>query len=380
MKLEFTSTRISRGGKPFEEKLKAPEYVHVCPVVADPIPKYRRSGHGNYLIKPPAFYSAPPKARILQFDNMAVSSISTDINQTTKLLREAYVQIPDILDDEWIKEEARLRASLAIQFTAIGRSAEVRDALVAKELLINKPLGRDQRTVERKTADIANIAGLTTANKLLEILNEIKAGRVENVDERRAMTGQLIAIFNKPDAVRELTELKSQELQDLGLSIRNLGFPNDNRNAGIPDLVDNKYWLANKGVIVLYLISNAVAGLSGLNTDNPVRSTLGNAIQLGTMTDSLAISDAQSKKPGGKARNLLYVKEFRLVTIPEGVDIMTEIVATNNGSFNVEIGEYFFAKVDRKPVRVRIGFNGDVFDSRTTQVVPVAPLNIFMSP
>tara|TARA_R110000782_G_scaffold93271_3_gene176765 strand:- start:1 stop:849 length:849 start_codon:yes stop_codon:yes gene_type:complete len=282
-------------------------------------------------------------------------------------MREAYVQVADILDNEWINEEARLRALLTRQFiTVVGRSNEVINAMVNKELSINKPLGRDQRTVEIKTSDIANQPGLTLTNKLLEILNEIKAGRVENLDERKAMTGQLIKIFNKPNAIKELTELKTQDLINLGTSIRDLGLPTDNKNAGIPDVVDNDYFKKNRGIITLYLMGVGASGINGLSPDDPVRSSDGNKTSLFTMVNSLSNKNKQV---------LLYVGGQRLLRIEDqAIEVLSKIVATNDGSYNVDFRNVYNTKSLRKLLRSG-GINPDVniFDSRNQPVNIVVP-------
>ena len=176
--MQNISFNKSRVGTPFS--LDRPGFKEGsvdCPnKEADQIPENRRFGTGNYEIKRPSFRSGAIKGRQVIFENLSIEPLSLagiQESEKTGLVRAGYIQIPDITDEDWVEEENKRRGQLTNAFTVAGRSPELVKAMVDKELSINKPLGRDQRTVTKKSSDISRESSLSNSQKLVEISQEI---------------------------------------------------------------------------------------------------------------------------------------------------------------------------------------------------------------
>lgn len=225
---------------------------------ADPqLPKNMRDGLGNRDITRNNFLAPAIKARFTgDFDKLQALDISevgkpegiTD----NKLGYFTQIKVPDPNDFKWLREKARLEAEYTARFTAAGFPAGEIPAMVGRELEINKPLGRDQRTINKTSNDIAN-SKLNTAEKLREIIQEVRNGRADNQAGRIAVTAQLIQILADTQAINALTQ---GQLVGLGQALARIGIPTEHKRLGlIPRFVDNAFYLQNAGMINLLLFS-----------------------------------------------------------------------------------------------------------------------------
>jgi hypothetical protein len=171
----------------------------------------------------------------------------------TSLSYKTRVQIPDATDFKWIDEKKRLTAMYRTQFTDAGYPQDQIQALINRELEINKPLGREQRKITTTTDDIANINSLDTKQKLNEIIQEIKDGRGENLVEKQQITTQLALILADTKKVSFLSRV---QLSGLGQSLARIGFPTTYEKLGLTArFVDGDFYNKNAGMINLLIFS-----------------------------------------------------------------------------------------------------------------------------
>lgn len=227
-------------------------------VNADPIPKNQRNGLGNKYISRNNFLSPPIKPRFTKdFDALEVLPISElgkpEAVTDNGLGYFTLVKVPDPTDFKWIEEKKRLQAELTLRFANAGFSDAEIPAMVARELEINKPLGREQRTINKNIDNISAETRLNTKQKLKEIIQEIKEGRAEGEASRLAISGQLIQVLSDTKAINELTTV---QLTGLGESLARLGIPRNYKQLGIvPRYVDGDFYASNAGLINLLLFS-----------------------------------------------------------------------------------------------------------------------------
>ena len=209
------------------------------------LPKNRRGGLGNWEISRNNFMASPIKPRFVSFDVMEVGE------EPSEYKINAQIKVPDPTDFEWLREKARLEAEYTARFA--GFPAGEIPAMVARELEINKPLGRTQRTTNKSSSNIANEQRLDTSQKLAEITQEVREGRVENEAGRRAITAQLLQIFTDTQGIAAVTRL---QLRNLGGTLARLGIPTEYKKLGmIPRFVDVVFYNTNAGMINLLLFS-----------------------------------------------------------------------------------------------------------------------------
>jgi hypothetical protein len=262
---------------------------------ADPIPKNIREGLGNRDITRNNFLAPAIKARFTgDFDKLQALDISevgkpegiTD----NKLGYFTNIKVPDPNDFKWLREKARLEAEYTTRFTNAGFPANEIPAMVARELEINKPLGRAQRTINRSSDSISTDARLNTKEKLREIIQEVQQGRAEGQAGRVAITAQLIQIFADTQAIGGLTQL---QLQGLGQALARIGVPTNYKRLGlIPRFVDITFYNANAGMINLLLFSKVreTPNNNQYNYDRMVLNFTGAANGLPAITLRSAVS------------------------------------------------------------------------------------------
>lgn len=225
---------------------------------ADPIPINERAGLGNRDITRRNFLAPPIKPRFTksfeELQSVAVSEAG-EVQSTlgNKLGYFTTVRVPDPTDRKWLQEKARLQRLFTAQFTAAGIPANQIPALVMRELEINKPLGRDQRTVNKSADTVSNENRLSTAAKLRQIEADVRAGRAETRAGQTALTAQLTLIFNDTQAIGALTQA---QLVGLGQALARIGVPTQYKRLGlIPRYVDITFYNANAGMINLLFFS-----------------------------------------------------------------------------------------------------------------------------
>lgn len=218
----------------------------------------QREGIGNNEIVRPSFLAQPPIPRMTkEFEQLQLLS-ADEAGQLikpgdTSLSYKTRVQIPDATDFKWIDEKKRLTAMYRTQFTDAGYPLDQIQALINRELEINKPLGREQRKITKITDDVANINSLDIKQKLDEIIQEIKDGRGENVVEKQQITTQLALILTDTNRIDRLTRL---QLSGLGRSLARIGFPTTYERLGLTArYVDRDFYKNNAGMINLLIFS-----------------------------------------------------------------------------------------------------------------------------
>ena len=228
-----------KAGTVFEQKKKL-----------DPLTKSVRSGLGNRDITRINFLAAPIKPRsVPEIKELGASEIvtDTDLGYITK------IKVPDPTDFEWIREKKRLDQKYTDAFRDAGFPADEIPAMVARELEINKPLGRDQRKVVRKTSDIVTDNRLNVNQKLAEIAEEVKQGRLEGTVDRTKIAANILLILGGAARV----EFSKNGILQLKALLKSTGMPKDRKNLGIrPRFVDINYYNDKRGLVNLLIFNN----------------------------------------------------------------------------------------------------------------------------
>ena len=296
----------------------------------------QRNGLGNRNIRRDNFIAPRIKSRdesLSEFSNLQAMSVSQAGKINDKLLNKTNIQIPDATDFKWLRERARLIGvkrkpavpanPLAVPPTLAipevpptglyklfdGFPANEIEALINKELIINKPLGREQRMISSTTNDIARTDSLTVANKLKELQQEVSEGRAESLAGQQAITAQLILVLADTNAIEQLTRT---QLTNLAQTLAVLGLPTTARGLGLaPRFISKSFYLRNAGVINLLLFSKVRENPIGpadpeYNYNLIVKNFTGDpvkglpAIKLTTMVSALARIDINGVIKGNR--------------------------------------------------------------------------------
>ena len=220
-----------------------------------------RAGVGNRSIIRPAFMEEAPMARsVFDFDRLQALDIEqagTKVQLGESTLAKLFeVKVPDPRDTLWTEERDRL--------VRVLRASGLNDQQIEEELRINKPLGREQRTVS-KMQNIGT-SGLGVSDKLKEIREEIIAGKAQTRAGQVGLIAQIATILNNQARVERLT---SRDLQDISDTLRQLKVPKNWKALGIDRVVDGDTFDANKGAILSFLMSNFPPGF---DQDRPLVS------------------------------------------------------------------------------------------------------------
>ena len=218
----------------------------------------KRAGQGNFELVRPAFQSsAIAPRRPVDFDKLQALDIA-NFGQKVQLGQEqleqlTMVAVPDPLDTKWLDEERRL--------TRILRANGLSDDDINRELKVNKPLGRAQRTNNVSTKNIARQQGLSFESKVTEIKQEIDNGRVENRRQNAAIVGQLSVLFQNQSNVARLN------IEGVAEIVESLDQINISKN--YEDLFPRRiiawndpFFSTNKGLIAIFFLSNIPADRS----------------------------------------------------------------------------------------------------------------------
>jgi len=260
----------------------------------------QRTGTGNKQITRPAFMAPSIKLRtIVDFDKLQALDIEqagqkVQLGEST--IRQLFeVEMPDGQDTQWLSEKRRL--------TDLFRRQGMTQEQINRELEVNKPLGREQRT----TTEQRNIgqSSLSMKNKLKEIKEEIDNGNAQSRQQQAVLTGQLALILNDTQAIGALTQA---QLQGLGASLARIGVPTNHKRLGlIPRFVDINYYNVNAGMINLLLFSKVreTPNTNQYNYDQMVKNFNANANGLPAMTLRSAVS-AVGRNPAGNGLPLYF--------------------------------------------------------------------------
>lgn len=211
-----------------------------------------RIGQGNREIVRPSFMAPTIHARLpIDFDKLQAMDIE-NFGQKVQLGQQqleqlTMVAVPDPQDTQWLTEKARLIRVLQ----ATGMSEEQ----IEQELEANKPLGREQRTINKPSKNIARENGLSIKAKLTEIKQEIDNGNAQSRNQQATLVGQMAVLLQNVDVVSRLT---GAELRNINTSLMRLKVPK-NYQAVFPSrrvIGPDAYFNSNKGVIAMFLMCN----------------------------------------------------------------------------------------------------------------------------
>lgn len=250
--------------------IKRPSFLEgssIHSIQAQELKPNNRAGLGNRDITRNNFLASEIKARQFDLEKLQIMPVSdvytSDVVGANQLSYSTVIKVPDPTDFQWLKEKERLERELRRRFTNAGVPADQIPAMIERELAINKPLGRPQRTINKTTNDIAN-SKLTTEQKVKEIIQEVKDGRAEGRRERTAITGQLVRVLSDTDGI---SRLAGSQLANLGASLAVIGIPVNYKAMGIgPRYVDIDFYKANPGIINLLFLSK-VREITGFPND-----------------------------------------------------------------------------------------------------------------
>ena len=210
-----------------------------------------RKGIGNREIVRDNFMASKIMGRkLINFDKLAAIDLENEgvkIQLGERTISELFtIRLPDPQDKKWLTEKARMTA----RFTAKGLTSEQ----ILREFQVNKPLGREQRTISSKS-NIASHTVLTLGEKLSEIEREIRDGRAESRGQQAVMVGHIANIIS---ATKSLEGMNKAQLVRLSKTIRRLDIPLLHREVGIvPRIADINYYRANEGIVNLYFLNQA---------------------------------------------------------------------------------------------------------------------------
>jgi DNA-binding protein H-NS len=211
--------------------------------------KNTRSGIGNYTIIRPGAKRTSGFGRSVAFSRLSVidSENAGVVELGEKTLSKLFdVQVPDNRDITWIAEKARLLAKY--QAEGMTRSEAER------EIKINKPLGRAQRTITKKR----NIAesNLSVSNKIAELKEEVDQGRAESRADQAMLVRELSRIFG---SIRSMQTISSAEFNNLRRISERVNIPSSRTILGLnARYVDKDYYDSNSGSIHLLLIGKLI--------------------------------------------------------------------------------------------------------------------------
>lgn len=212
----------------------------------------KRIGQGNREIVRPSFMSPTIHARLpIDFDKLQaldIEKFGSKVQLGEKQLEKlTMVAVPDPQDIQWLKERARL--------VNVLRRAGMNNTQIKQELEVNKPLGREQRTINKPSKNIARESSLSTKKKLEEIKQEIDNGNAQSRAQQATLVGQIAVVLQNIDAVARMT---SGELTLINQNLMRLKIPKDYRAvfAGHRVIGAGQYFNENKGIIAMFLMSN----------------------------------------------------------------------------------------------------------------------------
>ena len=217
---------------------------------------------------------------MVNFEAMSAVDIQNNgikVQLSGKTLSELLdIKIPDPTDVLWINEKNRL--------IGVYRAQGLTKDEIDRELEINKPLAREQRTVSKNQK--LGEANLSIEEKIRELTQEVKDGRVQSQADKAWMVGQFAALLQKAD---DIERMSLAEFQNIDRAMIQMNVPRDYRRMGLVRFYDITNYRANEGLINLYLIL-IPPNQPDLSYDRPVRNLASNnqTIKITTMVSALA--------------------------------------------------------------------------------------------
>ena len=225
-----------------------------------------RNGVGNRLIERPNFMSPEIMGRFIgTFDKLQAVSLS-EAGPPTGLLEdglgyETVIKIPDPTDFKWLAERLRIAGRPATSTTPAtglfltfeGFPIEEIKVLIEREIEINPPFGRPQRTISKKSDNVINDRDFKFASSLRDIGRLVNQGRAESKVGQRGITNQLIKILGDTVSLSNMSKAQSTLLSNTFARLKpkiNKDFLNLD-----PIFVDILYYRKNIGKINFLILS-----------------------------------------------------------------------------------------------------------------------------
>lgn len=248
------------------EKLKRPAFLYNTGVqITGDAPSIeafadKRQGNGNDKMTRPAFYQSPVQPRnLVNFDKLTAIDL-TDENQMIRdrdgdKMAIFNVRFPDPQDSMWISEKNRIVDDLK------SKNSRIKPSEIEAFLQLNKPLGRDQRTIIKKTNLFdSNMSLQRTIDIMYDELNSNQY--VSNILQN-TVKHNLERVMTKG---KTLKKLQRKTLEELDFLVRKAKIPISHSELGlIPRFIDYNYYMANAGKINLLLFSNVAASKPSKN-------------------------------------------------------------------------------------------------------------------
>jgi hypothetical protein len=129
-------------------------------------------------------------------------------------------------------------------------------------------------------------ANLSVEEKIRELTQEVKDGRVQSQADKAWMVGQFATLLQKSDNIERMS---IAEFQNIDRAMIQMNVPRDYRRMGLVRFYDVTNYRANEGLINLYLIL-IPPNEPDLTYDRPVRNLASNSqiIKITSMVPALA--------------------------------------------------------------------------------------------
>lgn len=206
-----------------------------------------RVGFGNYDLKPTEYYAPPIKAReYLSYEKAQLLDLQTKgikVQLGDQFFKEMFKLIePDPTDLLWLAEEKRLLGTVN-PATGVNYTKD--------DLKINKPLGRDQRTIERMSNPVQALSqfNISVESKLDLLKNQVVGLATTTQNVQNALTALTPLITN-------IDTLTIQGFTDIKTILTSIRFPMNRVMAGLQNrFYDKKEYIANQAQLIMYIIN-----------------------------------------------------------------------------------------------------------------------------
>lgn len=273
-KPESSKTHFSLGNR---NNLNAGDVGHYSNNVPDLKPNERK-GRGNRLLERANFMASDIKPRMhFPFESLRTIVYGEEgtITASSKGLNfNVSMKIPDPTDFAWLREKARIigvpaRAAVAgtpgvpgkaairatglyLAFQNLGSLSEIK-ALIERELSINPPLGRNQRTITKMTNDISNPNNKgNNTNVIAGLARLVRDGRAENNEGRIDVLKQLATVLTN---VGDLNRLTRASTEQINFTIQRLKVPTNYQlffSPQQPQIIDWEWLITGQNLGLFY--------------------------------------------------------------------------------------------------------------------------------
>ena len=213
------------------------------------LPSQKRISNIDRNIERPSFKGTEPKARTLPqtplqaIDLDKTGKLVTLSNKTVDQLLS--IKVGDPTDIEWLNEKARLELLLQAR-------GDLTPEQIRRELEINRPLNRDQRTVTRRKG-IDPDPTIPMARKLDALTKMVLEGRVESKREQAEVAGLMAKEMGD---VKKLAVLNIQQFEKISEVIERIKPPTALLDFGLTArFYDKDNFDLNAGSIIFIMLT-----------------------------------------------------------------------------------------------------------------------------